>query len=251
VMPSLFAVLTLAGLSSGGGSAPGRRTDDVPIVAIAAAGSGPLALVLTGDGDWAGFESTLADSLTRYGMPVLGVKMRAYLERRRSPDETAADIARVLKVWLDRWHRDRFVVIGYSRGANIAPFVLRRLPAALRTAVAGVALVGLEDHAGFQFHLTDLIEDRHRSTDLDVGPELDGLRGLRVICIYGSGEKHPYCPRSQDNPMRVFVHGGGHRVSGTADAVTTSIIIDQLVRPVAAGSGPSSQLAETRRSMQS
>jgi type IV secretory pathway VirJ component len=95
-----------------------------------------------------------------------------------------------------------------------------------------VALVGLENHAGFPFHLDDLIEDRHRSTDLDVGPELEAMRDLNVICIHGVGEKHAYCPGTGDDLMRVFEHRGGHRVSGTADGATSAIIIDQLgLRP--------------------
>lgn len=226
------------------GGAPGlvpdgrQHGDSLPIVAREADGEGPLALVLTGDGNWAGFERTLADSLTKYGSPVLGVKMRTYLEQVRTPDQAASDTALALRTWLERWHRDHIVVIGYSRGANIAPFVIRRLPQDLRTAIIGVALIGLEDHAGFQFHLEDLIADRHRPTDLDVAPELEAMRDMDVICIHGGGEKHGRCTGA-DGWMRVFQHGGGHRVAGEADGATSSIILDQFgLRPGGTDTAP-------------
>jgi type IV secretory pathway VirJ component len=237
IMKAVSGLVALAVLLSAPDSSASTQTamDDLPIVTLAADGTGPLALILTGDGDWSGFERTLADSLTRYGMPVLGVKMRVYLEKARSPGETATDIGHALETWMGRWHRDRFVLIGYSRGANIAPFVLKRLPAELRSDVVGVALVGLEDHAGFQFHAIDLVADRHRPTDLQVAPEIEGLRGLNAICIYGTGEKHPFCPQAAGDLMRTFEHGGGHRVSGAADGITTTIIIDQLGLRTAVG----------------
>jgi type IV secretory pathway VirJ component len=190
-----------------------------------------LVVLLTGDGGWAGADEKVATGLRARGAAVIGVNMRSYLGRRRTPDETASDIACVTHTFLERWHRARIMLLGYSRGADIAPFVASRWPTELRDRLNMVALVSLSQRANFQFHLIDLVKDVKRDDDVPVAPELDKLRGLRVICIYGSGESDSGCSDADPAVVTKYERGGGHRLTGGFDVMAE--ILEQGLRPPA------------------
>jgi type IV secretory pathway VirJ component len=111
------------------------------------------------------------------------------------------------------------MVLGYSRGADLAPFIVSRWPADLRDRINMVALVSLSPNANFQFHLIDLIRDVHRPDDLPVAPEIEKLRGMRVVCIYGSEEEDSGCREADSTVVTRYARPGGHRLTGGFDAV--------------------------------
>ena len=184
-----------------------------------------LAFVMSGDGGWASADRALADALVRHGIPVVGLDSRSYLKQPHTPDQAAADLARTLTHYMASWSRERLVLIGYSRGADILPFLVNRLPPALRGAIAGVALIGLADHASFEFHWADLVRDVRRPTDLPTRPEVDALRGLTVVCSYGEHERGSLCPALDPSLARPLVHGGDHRLP----AKDAAMVIDALL----------------------
>jgi type IV secretory pathway VirJ component len=178
-----------------------------------------LVVLLTGDGGWAPADEKVAASLLDRGAAVLGLNMRAYLSRPRTPDETAADVACAARTYLERWHRTRIMLLGYSRGADIAPFVAARWPDNLRGRINMVALVSMSTRANFHFHLVDLVRDVNRPDDLPVAPELAKLAGLRVVCIYGSDEKDSGCEAADSTLVTKYQRKGGHRLTGGFAAV--------------------------------
>lgn len=178
-----------------------------------------LVVLLTGDGGWAAADERVAEGLLARGAAVVGVSMRAYLGQRRTPDESARDLECVARTYLRHWQRTRLLVLGYSRGADIAPFVVSRWPLELRQRVNMVALVSLGESANFQFHLIDLVRDVRRDDDIPVADELAKLRGLRVICIYGTEEKGSGCRAADTTVVTRYERPGGHRLTGGFDAV--------------------------------
>jgi len=185
----------------------------------AAQGAGPLVVLLTGDGGWANADQQVAVALAARGTSVVGLNMRAYLATRRSPVETARDVACVAEHYLAAWNRTRLVLLGYSRGADIAPFVVARWPAALRERLDMIALVSLSPSANFQFHLIDIIRDVKRADDVPVAPEVAQLRGLPVICVYGADDKDTGCTQVDTTIAKPFVRRGGHRLTDGFDAI--------------------------------
>lgn len=188
-----------------------------------------LVVLLTGDGGWAGADEKVAVGLRDRGAAVLGLNMRSYLGQRRTPDQVAADVECAARTYLLRWQRTRLMLLGYSRGADIAPFVASRWPADLRERLNMVALVSLSKTANFQFHFIDLLKDVRRDDDIPVAGELLKLRGLRVICIYGSDEQDSGCADADTTIVTKFERGGGHRLTGGFSAVAE--ILEAGLRP--------------------
>lgn len=189
----------------------------------APSGAGPLTLLLTGDGGWAKADAKVADGLVARGSPVLGVNMRSYLNGKRSPDQVAFELQCVARTYMERWQRERILLLGYSRGADIAPFVAARWPADLRERVNLVALVAMSRAANFRFHLLDLVHHSDRADDIPIAPELERLRGLNVICVYGVGDADTGCSDADSTVVRRFARPGGHRMTGGFDAIVDLI----------------------------
>jgi len=210
-------------------SVPGfaQRRSELPLVRVEApAGTtGPMILLLSGDGDWAPFPKQLSELAAAHGSPVLGLKMRSYLSQRRTPDEMAATLAPVVRGQLGDWGRSQLMVIGYSRGADIAPFVVNRWPEDLRSQVSGMALVGLSERAGFEFHYDDLLFDIARATDLPTRPEVEKLVGMPLWCLRGADENESFCDRPVAG-MQVATHSGSHRAGG--DDGTAQLVLHEL-----------------------
>jgi len=186
----------------------------------------PLALLLTGDGGWAGLDRGLAAELGARGLPVVGLSTLKYYWKARTPEESARDTARVITHYLAAWQRQRVLLIGYSFGANVLPFIINRLPPELRSRIAGVALLGLDANTSFEIKVSGWLPGSSIG-DLPVRPEIDKLGGLHAMCLYGKGETHDPCAAMAGDTLRAVTVGSGHHFSGAyaklADAVLQGV----------------------------
>jgi len=204
---------------------------NLPLRVVTSKTSPPIALaiMLTGDGGWAGLDRRIADVLAAHGVGVVGLDSRAYLMHERTPEGASADIARVIRRYSPQWS-SRVAVIGYSRGADLAPFIVNRLPADLRSAVSLVALLGPAERADFEFHWTDLLSETSRPSDRPILPELERLRGMTVLCVYGQDEKESLCRLADPAAVHVDRRSGRHHFDGNYDAIASEIM--RLIAPV-------------------
>lgn len=188
--------------------------EGLPLVEVPAAGpSGSLlAVILSGDGGWAAGDKQMAVALAEKGIPVVGFDSPSYLAVQRTPDGAASDLSHLLQHYLSAWHKQQVLLIGYSHGADLAPFMVSRLSPELRSRISLLALLGLEDRASFQFHLADIITEVHHQGDLPVLPELEKLRGMAILCLQGSNESKSLCSQLDPSLARVETHAGGHRI---------------------------------------
>jgi type IV secretory pathway VirJ component len=179
-------------------------------------GGSTLALMMSGDGGWAAIDKDIARTLSDSGVPVVGLDSKSYLGTRRTPEEVAADIDQVLRYYLKAWNRQRIILVGYSRGAVIAPFIVNRLPADLRKRISLVAMLGLGLHAGFHVSLRDMLATTTNPKDQPVEPEIRELAsaGVAMLCIYGIEEHESFCRDGPEGLMQRIAKDGAHHFDG-------------------------------------
>jgi type IV secretory pathway VirJ component len=187
-----------------------------------------LVFLITGDGGYAAGDRGIAETFADHGVPVVALDARAYLAKKRLPDEVASDAERIMRHYLAAWHRDSVIFVGYSRGADMAPFILTRLPADVRSRLSLVAMIGLAERASFEFHWSDLVMDTKRSSDYPVEPEVLKVHGVRMLCLYGEHEKHSLCPTFASSVLQADQHGGKHALSKTDGADVAQRILREL-----------------------
>jgi type IV secretory pathway VirJ component len=226
-MPQLLATLdTLvppAAATTAAGSA--ASVADLPLIEQPAphgAPELPIALLLTGDGGWAGLDRGMAAELGARGLPVVGLSTLRYYWRARTPEESARDVARVMTHYMALWKRRRVLLIGYSFGANVLPFIVNRLPPALRAQLAGVAMLGLDADTSFEIKVSGWLPGSSGG-ERPVRPEIEKLTGVKALCLYGNGERNDPCAQLAGPTMGARAVGSGHHFSGAyaelADAV--------------------------------
>ena len=192
-----IACLSLLGATSlpAQGSSPSdTAVRGLPLTTIPARRAGDaVAVFLTGDGGFAELDKQVATILADSGIAVVALDTRSYLWRKRTPAEAAEDVGRVARAYSQRWNRQRILLVGYSHGANLIPFVATRLAPDMAARVGLLAMLGLSGGASFQFHFADLFRDIERPTDLPILPELAKLRGQHMLCIFGHDEDRSPC----------------------------------------------------------
>jgi type IV secretory pathway VirJ component len=184
---------------------------DLPLIELRSAQASPeLAVVVSGDGGWASIDRQIGESLAAAGIPVVGLNSLHYFWKARTPEQASADLARILRHYLSAWKATDIVLVGYSRGADVLPFMVARLPEDLRRRIHLVSLVGLSRRAGFEFHFADFFRRENRADRATV-PEIKRLRGMRLLCVYGADEEDSACrDLPPDLAMRIELPGGHH-----------------------------------------
>jgi type IV secretory pathway VirJ component len=206
-------------------AAPPAELAGLPIVEVPAKHAGStFAILISGDGGWAGIDKAVAAALAEKGIAVVGVDSLRYFWKERTPQSAAADVDRIIQHYLNAWDKQDILLIGYSQGADILPFVVNRLPAATRDDVRLVAMLGLGVRAVFEFHLANWLS---QSDDgLPIAPELQRMSSVRGLCIY-SDEGDSSCPEAASSTLRAVSLPGGHHFGGDYDRVA-ALILEQL-----------------------
>ena len=91
----------------------------------------------------------------------MGLNSLEYFWKRRTPDSAARDLQRIVERYLTAWHKQKVILIGYSRGADVLPFMTNRLSPDLLKRTRLVALLGLEKDVEFEFHVQDWLSSRN------------------------------------------------------------------------------------------
>jgi type IV secretory pathway VirJ component len=198
---------------------------DLPLIEQpgAPAVDAPLALLLTGDGGWASLDRGVAAALNARGVPVVGLSTLQYFWHARTPEQSAADTARILRHYLAAWRRERVLLVGYSFGADVLPFIVARLPPDLRARVQLVALLGLSRRASFQIRVADWLRSADKRA-LPTLPEIAQLHDVRLLCIYGAGEADDPCAELGAAGVAAERIGDGHHLGGDHAAIAAAIL---------------------------
>jgi type IV secretory pathway VirJ component len=187
-----------------------------------AAPSDTFAIIMSGDGGWAGLDQDVAAALTAKGIPVVGLDSLRYYWTPRTPSGLAADTDRMIRYYLAHFGKQRVLLIGYSQGADVLPFAVNRLPAATRAHVALTAVMGMSEHALFEFHLTSWVSDDNSGPA--TLPEIDRIAGMPVLCIYGADENDSLCPKLDPKKFHIVKLKGGHHFDGDYAGLASQIL---------------------------
>src|SRR5216684_8837139 len=200
---------------------PPAGLSDLPVVEVPAqpvaaqpgvAPTDTFAIIMSGDGGWAGLDQDVAAALSAKGIPVVGLDSLRYYWTARTPEGLAADTDRMIRYYLAHFGKQRVLLIGYSQGADVLPFAVNRLPVMSKSYVALMAILGMSEHALFEFHVSSWISDS--SSGPATLPEINRIAGVPVLCIYGADENDSLCPKLDPKRFNIVKLKGGHHFDG-------------------------------------
>jgi type IV secretory pathway VirJ component len=183
-----------------------------------------FAVLYSGDGGWRDLDRSLADILASKGMSVVGVDTLRYYWNEKVPDVGARDLARIISHYGQQWHCNKVVLIGFSFGADVLPFLASRLPANLRSQVALMTLLSPERTTAFEIKMNGWLGGKP-AAGAPIGPELRKLGGIKVQCVYGQDEaQDSLCTDSSAGPLTALPKSGGHHFDQNYDELANDIL---------------------------
>ena len=200
---------------------------DLPLIEVPAQGDRleqRIAIILTGDGGWAGLDIAVADQLAQRGVAVVGLSSVKYFWQTRKPEEAAAALTRIIGHYGAARPLADFVVIGYSFGAALAPALINRLPQAARARITAQVLISPDAEAVFEIHVGDWFGSTVHEGAIPVLPEL-AKSSVPAICVHGADEgADSFCLKlaGQTN-VRQLELPGGHHYKGDYDKLGAAI----------------------------
>ena len=224
--PLVDAVAALSAPPKGGADDKAGSVDDLPLVEVAAAPGAPttdlLAVLVTGDGGWAGIDKNIGRYMSERGIPVLGLDALRYFWAQKKPAVVAADLERVLRRYLSRWGRQRVLLIGYSLGADGLLFMVDGMPPDLRERISLLAMLNPGLDTDLEVHVGEWIGLRDKG-DYPLAPVAARLADVPVLCVYSGEEKgDSLCPRLEK--AAVVELPGNHHFDDDYERVGATIL---------------------------
>jgi type IV secretory pathway VirJ component len=188
-----------------------------------------FAIFLSGDGGWAALDREVSRRLTDKGLPVIGWNSRAYYWKRKTPEAAGAALGRIIATFAAEWKRPHVVLVGYSRGADVLPFLVDHLPGETRAAIRRVVLLGPGPAIDFEFHLTDWVHDPDPKTALPVVPEIETMvaAGVPTLIVCARDDSRSPTAELTEHVPGVVVVDGDHHFDRAYDRLA-GIVLDGL-----------------------
>ena len=199
---------------------------DLPLIEVPAQGAfaNRIAIILTGDGGWAGLDVAVADQLSKRGIAVVGLNTLKFFWQTRQPEQAADALTRIIGHYGAEHAQADFVVIGYSFGAALAPVVINRLPEAARVRFAAQVLISPDPEAVFEVKMGDWFGSAHHEGSIPIAPEIARTK-VPVICVYGDEEDDSFCGKIANVAnVKMLQLSGGHHYNGDYDKLGASIV---------------------------
>lgn len=199
---------------------------DLPLETVPAQGSFAqrIAIILTGDGGWAGLDVAVANQLAQRGIDVVALNTLKYFWDARTPEQAAEALTRIIGHYGAQHPLADFVVVGYSFGAGLAPVLINRLPKSARKRVAAQVLISPDAEAVFEIHVGDWFGSTVHKGAIAIAPEIAKTQ-VPVICVHGADEDDSFCKQivGKSN-VRGLVLPGAHHYDGDYDKLGAAIV---------------------------
>lgn len=194
-----------------------------------------MAVIYSGDGGWRDLDKQIGMALQQAGIPVVGVDTLRSFWTRRTPAAASRDLERILGHFTRAWNTPDVLLIGYSFGADIIPFMVNRIKPAVRDHIRQITLLGLSHDAAFEIHMSGWLGAASSSDALPLKPELARLDRRRVQCFVGMDElAESGCTDPALAGAEIVKTAGGHHFDGDYRKLARTIIAGAVRRGAAA-----------------
>jgi type IV secretory pathway VirJ component len=184
----------------------------------------PLCIILSGDGGWTDFDQSISETLAKNGITCVGLDTQKYFWEAKTPETTAQDITKVIQYYMPRLQKTNFMLVGYSFGADVIPFIANRLPADLKKRLAMAAMLSPDDKTDFEVTISSMLDIGNEDA-YDVLKEIRKVNFTKKLCIFGSEEDDDNMQKSfKSNGAEVTVLNGGHHYDENYPLIVSSIL---------------------------
>lgn len=181
----------------------------------------PFVFYITGDGGFNTFSTELCTALAGKGFPLTSLNAKSYFWNKKSPEQTATDVNRYLTQNVSGFKN--IVLIGYSFGADVLPFIMNKLPETTRKKISSVVLLSPSATTDFEIHFTDMLGSSKKRS-MAVAEEINKMNVVKIAALFGSDEKEFPVNLIKLRNFTFHYLPGGHHFEGNTREVANAII---------------------------
>lgn len=204
-----------------------NRQEALPVIVSPAPANPntPMVLMISGDGGWKGFDQQLAAQFVNRDIPVVSLNALKYFWSKKTPEQATAAVAALLEKYMGEWNKKEFILVGFSFGADVMPFVVNRLNGELSSKNKSVALLSPGTTTDFEIHISQMLNSK-KQWKYNVVSEINKIRGKQVLCLFGD-EEHAYPVKDlPKTDCKVIFLKGGHHYEDNKEDIAKLILGD-------------------------
>lgn len=184
----------------------------------------PIIFYISGDAGFNTFSKTFALELHRYNYDVFALNTKKYFWNKKTPLQAANDTENYLKKIIKNRKNKKIILIGYSYGADVAPFIYNRFDPEFQKNIKDLIIIGPSKVNDFEIHLQEYITGPLQY-GYSVTNEINLLKNVPFTLVVSDFE-NKYFPR-QDITLKnyEFLHlAGNHHFSGNTKMLADAIV---------------------------
>jgi type IV secretory pathway VirJ component len=186
-----------------------------------------LIIYISGDGGLNSFSKQFCQALNDKGYSVVLFNSLKYFWSKKTPQQASADVQRTLQYYKTAWKKNKVVVIGYSFGADVLPFVYSRWPKDVQSLVKNLAFVSPSNTTDFEVHVNQMF-GKKQTNGASVTDELNKITDKPLLFI--QAEKEPERVETEKLKVRnqkLVILKGGHHYDNNGGEVA-NVIVENL-----------------------
>ena len=183
----------------------------------------PLIFYISGDGGFNKFSISFMQTLNKEGYAVIGLNAKEYFWSKKKPQEAATAIEAAINESNKQWKRKNIMLIGYSFGADVAPFMLTHFSPEMAGKVSRLILLSPSTKTDFEIHVMQML-GWGKDAGESVPAEIDKI-SAPVTIITGDDENgFPFNQLKIKNKQLIKMPGG-HHYDGDINALSKQIAL--------------------------
>ena len=182
----------------------------------------PLIFYISGDGGFNKFSTTFMEAINKQGYAVIGLSAKDYFWSRKKPQEAANAIEAAINESNKQWKKKNIVLIGYSFGADVAPFMFTRFSPAMAARVNQLILLSPSPKTDFEIHVMQML-GWGKNTGESVPAEINKISKPISFIVGDDENEFPFSQLTIRNKQIVKMPGG-HHYDGDVNALCKQIV---------------------------
>ena len=184
----------------------------------------PVILYLSGDAGFNTFSKTFSENLHQFGYDVFALNTKKYFWKKKTPLQASQDCEKFLKQITKNRRNKKIILLGFSYGADVAPFIYNRFDRNFKKNIQKLIIIGPSKVNDFEIHIKDLITGTSVH-GFSVVHEINQIKNVDFTLVVSDFEKVHF-PREEITLKNYrFLHlKGDHHFGGDTKMVADSIV---------------------------
>lgn len=183
----------------------------------------PIIFYLSGDGGFNTFSQTMGRDLHALGYDVFALNTKHYFWQKKTPKEASKDTEKFLKKIIKKRKNKKIILVGYSYGAEIAPFIYNRFDDNFKKNISKLIIIGPTEVNDFQIHVDQYVYEPVQY-GYSVVKEINKIKNLPLTIVLSDDENGIFPTNKITVKNFQFLH-----IKGTHDySLNTKMLADAI-----------------------